>query len=146
MKIASSKPTNKRILVPPIPLECPEKKKLDKSDYASFKLRNNPAEANSTQYEVTIKYFQSGSPEELLEFIRDIKRVIEGQNLTTGPSQFNLMRRMLRGDALAAFKAATQEAGNETVAHFNTVIQGLITHVFPMRALITCRSVVCIGS
>ena len=109
MKIATGKPTNKRILVPPIPLERPEKKKLDKSDYASFKLRNNPAEADSTQYEVTIKYFQTGSPEELLEFIRDIKRVIEGQNLTTGPTQFSLMRRMLRGDALAAFKAASQE-------------------------------------
>ena len=90
MKIAPGKTNSKRILVPPIPLERPEKKKLDKSDYATFKLRNDPAEANSTQYEIAIKYFQSGGPEEVLEFIRDIKRVIVGQNITTGPSQFSL--------------------------------------------------------
>jgi len=133
-------PTSKktrRILIAPIPLERPDKKPLRKDESLTFKLRNNPAEADSTTYEFTIRFFETGTPEECLDFVRDTKRVITGQNITTGPAKYALIRRLLKGDALAAFNRAATTAGNETLVNFNVAINELVTHVFPRRALIT---------
>lgn len=127
----------KRILIAPIPLERPEKKSLSKEQYLTFKLRSNPAEADSTTYELTVPFFKDGTPEEVLDFVRDVRRVIQGQNITTGPAKYAVMRRLLKADALAAFNSAATEAGNETVANFDVATNGLIKHVFPKRALTT---------
>ena len=132
----STKP-KKRILIAPIPLERPEKKSLSKQDYLTFKLRSNPAEADSTTYELTVPFFKSGTPEEVLDFVRDVNRVIQGQNITTGPAKYAIMRRLLKADMLAAFDSAATEAGNETNANFEVASRGLIEHVFPKKALQT---------
>ena len=138
MKVAlPDKSSPKRILIAPIPLERPEKKKLSKDEYLTFKLRNNPAEADSTTYESTVPFFSEGNPEETLDFVTDIRRVINGQNITTGPARYTVMRRLLKGDALAAFNTAATAAGNETVANFDVATNALVMHMFPNRALIT---------
>ena len=62
----------KCILQAPIPLERPEKKMLNKDEYVSFKLQNNPVDADSTTYKFTVKFFQQGTPEEVLNFVQDV--------------------------------------------------------------------------
>jgi hypothetical protein len=119
----------------PIPLEREEPKALLKHEALTMKLRTVPAQADSPTYELTIPYFKSGKPEELLEFIKRLRRVFVGQGLNDGPSQYTMARRLLDGDALAAFNAAAAAAGNETAAHMLTSLNGVISHVFPLRAL-----------
>ena len=58
-----------------------------------------------------------------------------GQNATTGPPKYVLTRRLLHGDALAAFEAGAAAAGAETNVHFTQAVNSLIEHVFPSRAL-----------
>jgi len=126
----------KRYVTPSIGLHHPAKKELRKDEILEFNLRTNPTAEGSPQYKLTIPYFANGTPEELLIFIKNLRQVIAGQNATAGPAKYQLARRVLQGDALAAFNAAADVAGNETNEHFEVVIQGLIRHVFPRKALI----------
>ncbi len=129
----SSRP--KRVYVAPIPLERPGKKEHAKEDILRFKLRSTPAEENSPTYEDSVAIFDNGTPEEVLDFVTDVNRVITGQNITTGPPKYATMRMLLRGDALAAFNAGANAAGNETNANFTVSYRALIRHFFPARAL-----------
>ena len=65
--------------------------------------------------ELTIHYFRTGTPEEWLRIRAKILEVITGQNLTTGAQRFTMVRRVLQGDALAAFNHTAIDAGAETV-------------------------------
>ena len=123
------------IIASPIPLDREEVEKLSKHEVLSMKLRTTPGDANSMEYEMTIPFFRSGSPEKLLEFIKRLRRVFVGTNLTTGPEQYAMARRLLEGDALAAFERAATAHGGQTVANMTLCLQDLRTHVFPLRAL-----------
>ena len=47
-----------------------------------------------------------------------------GQNVTSGPNKLAMTRRVLDGDALAAFeKAASEEAVETTVSFFKTCME-----------------------
>ena len=138
----SDKDQGKRIIEPPIPLERPQKREMSKNDYITFKLRSTPADSNSTTYEFTIPYFDgSESPEETLDFIRDVRRAYKGQNVNDGSGRFALIRRLLRGDALAAFEREVDKngGGDTTKEEYTLAVQGLIGHMFPVRALLTQR-------
>ena len=88
--------------VAPIPLRRPDESKGDdKEAQMTFKLRSIPTQANSPTYEVTVKYFDTGLPEEWLLLRRKFDEICVGQNLLTGVQRFTLMRTLLRGDALA---------------------------------------------
>ena len=102
-KPSSIQSFKKRMLEPPILLTRPDKKELQKGQYLSFKLYNDPANANSTTYELSVPYFETGTPEELIDFVIDTERVITGQNIIMGPGKYGLMHRLLKGDALVAF-------------------------------------------
>jgi hypothetical protein len=51
---------------PPIPLDRPVKRELEKEDYLVYKLRNNPADPTSGGYDLTIPYFRDGTPGQFL--------------------------------------------------------------------------------
>ncbi len=118
-----------------IPLERPAKKQVEKDDLIEFELRNNPTDEDSQTYKVTVPIFESGTPEEVIDFTENVKRVATGQNMTTAPPRYALMRRLLRGDALAAFNAAATAAGEETLPNFVTAKNGLIAHYMPPCSL-----------
>jgi len=120
---------------PPIPFERPARKPLGKSEYSVFKLRSVPADPNSQTYELNVPYFRSGTPEEWLLTKKAIMKVITGQNITAGPGRFTMARRILEGDALAAFNAAATEQTGETVATFVICLDAVTKHVFPERSL-----------
>lgn len=119
---------------PPIPLERPVPKKVAKTSYLTFKLRAVPTDANSLEYDFSMKYFRSGNAEELLLWIKDMEKVFTGTNTTSGPARYALARRVLQGDALSAFDRAAASHGNETVENLKKSFESLKKHVFPLNA------------
>eukprot|EP00957_Ditylum_brightwellii_P126008 9606918-Ditylum_brightwellii.AAC.1 len=52
---------------PPIPFYVPEnKKKLRPSDYQTYKLQTNSKDEKSVVYNLVVKYYEVGAPEEWL--------------------------------------------------------------------------------
>ena len=128
-------PATKRYVMPAINLDRPAPQTLSKDNCLTFKLRSVPTEENSTTYELTIGYFKTGTPEELLLFLTSLKKIFVGQNITTGPNRYAIAHRLLQGDSLAAFNRAATQHGTETVAHFEDTLKSLKAHVFPRKAL-----------
>ena len=84
-----------------------------------------------------VPIFSGGTPEELLWMIQDIKKIITGQSLMTEMQKFKLGRCLLEGDALAVFNVAIEGLDNGHCAgSFEQVLDELIAHVFPKRALV----------
>ena len=96
----AKKPNKTGFPAPPIPLERPDPKELGKSSYIELKLRSVPENVDSALYTLTVPYFRSGTSEEWFLFTKSLFRVIEGQQLTTGPSRYSMARRLLQGDPL----------------------------------------------
>ena len=67
-----------------------------------------------------------------LRWKRDLGRVLQGQNVNTGLGRYNMTRRLLEGDALAAFNVAAATHGNETNDNFMRCIRDVTTHIFPV--------------
>ena len=84
---AGNRTTARRWLIPPIPLEQPAKKDLQRGEYQTYKLCNNPSEENSLVYELSVPYFGTGTCKEWLLFRRNLDKVITGQNVTGGPGR-----------------------------------------------------------
>ena len=139
MKIASKNTTHKsnsrRFSEPPIGLVRQEKPQFKRGEGLSFKLRSNPTDANSETHELRVMPFSTGTPETWIRFRKDLDKIVVGQNVTTGPGKYGMARRLLDGDALAAFDSAAQESGTETNEHFTAVLEKMATHIFPKRAL-----------
>ena len=70
-------------------------------------------------------------PEELLFFIKSLKKVIVGQAITSGPNQYVLARHLLQGDALAAFEKAATAQTFKAIATFKECLEDLKKHIFP---------------
>ena len=119
-------------------MERPEPKELEKDDYMIFKLKTDPSSKNSTEYSLNVPYFRDGSPEEWLKFVLNLKRLFEGQNITTGPLKFSMARKLLIGESLSLFeeKACTFE-GAETLENCELAVRAVTNKVFPMKALNT---------
>ena len=127
--------TTKRYIAPAIKLLRPTKKELRKDEALEFELRTNPTADKSPSYKLTVPYFADGTPEELILFIKAVRKVIHGQHATAGAAKYALIRRILQGDALAAFNRAAEAAGNESNENFELALRGLQEHVFPRKAL-----------
>ena len=113
MKTVPQKTTNDRktgFLPPPIPLQRSESKTLQKDDYLSMKLRSIPNKSTSPVYELNVPYFKSeGTPEEWLKFLNNFKKVIIGQDLSTGAT------RLLTGEALTQFNKKAKDLLGEKI-------------------------------
>jgi hypothetical protein len=69
-------------------------------------------------------------------FRKNLKKVLYGQAVTTGPASYSVGRRLLEGDALATFNNKATELNAETVANFNVCLDAVAASVFPRRALL----------
>ena len=118
-----------------IPLKRPEAKPLVKGDYVVLKCRTIPGDASSQTYDLPIPYFRTGTPEEYLKWRNNVKKGMAGYGATTGPQKYSFTRRLLEGDALAAFELKATELATETAPHYNEVMEALTKHVFPNKAL-----------
>ena len=121
---------------PPIGLQRPASLSPSKHESLTIKLRSDPADPTSQTYNLSVKIFQTGTPEEWLLFVCDLQKVMTGQNITTGPTKYAMARRLMAGDAKTVFDGAAATHGNKTVANFDLCLRDVTTHVFPQRALI----------
>ena len=141
-------------LPPPIPLERPEAKTLQKDEYLVMKLRSIPSKSTSPVYELNVPYFKDGTPEEWLKFLENFKKVLVGQDLNTGATQFAMARRLLMGDTLSQFEkkikelkakavheamegTAVTDLDVETVENLKLCFQAVTVTVLPQKALQT---------
>ena len=79
-------------LPPPIPLERPAPKILQKDKYLVMKLQSDPKKSSSPIYKLNIPYFKNGTVKEWMKFLDNLEKVIIRQDLSTGPMQFFMAR------------------------------------------------------
>eukprot|EP00957_Ditylum_brightwellii_P072446 5505462-Ditylum_brightwellii.AAC.1 len=63
----------------------PSPRQLECGQFHSYKLRTTPADATSPIYEISVPFFDKGTPEEWIMFQRGLQAVLKGQNATQGP-------------------------------------------------------------
>jgi hypothetical protein len=102
-------------------------------------LRTNPTDKESQTYNLKVLTFWSGTVEDYILWKKDIMKVLVGQNVTSAANKFAMIRRVLEGDALAAFKKAAAEEAVETTVSYDKCHEKLTEHVFPKNALVTQR-------
>jgi len=127
-------------LLPPIPYERPEIPEFKKGDGQTYRLRNDPANDKSPGYDVSVRYFSSGTCEEFLLFETDMRRVFKGQGVTAGPGRFDIARRLLTGGALTTFNQALGE-GNENLENFKSCMNAVRESIFPRHACLLQRKI-----
>eukprot|EP00957_Ditylum_brightwellii_P066460 5045230-Ditylum_brightwellii.AAC.1 len=89
----------------PIPFySADDAKKLILSDYQTYKLCTNLKDEKSAMYNLVVKYYKAGTPEEWLQFIDAIMQVIKGQDIQDRDAAYLLVKSLLRGDTLQVFK------------------------------------------
>eukprot|EP00957_Ditylum_brightwellii_P197887 15075017-Ditylum_brightwellii.AAC.1 len=120
---------------PPIPFYVPDnEKKLSPSDYQTYKLRTNLKDKKSAVYNLVVKYYKVGTPEEWLQFMEAITQVIKGQDIQDRDAVYSLVKSLLKGDALQVFKnkEASQEIKDGPA--FTKCRAAVTEHVFPKKA------------
>ena len=124
------------IQAPPVPYERARRlKDKDDEEVSVFKLRTNPSDKDSQTYDLKVLTFKSGSVEEFLLWKKDLYKVLTGQNVQSATGKFAMTRRLLEGDALAAFNAEATTQSQETDANYTKCMHKLATYVFPKNAL-----------
>ena len=81
-----------------------------------------------------VPFFDSGTAEEWIKFQRGVAVVLAGQNVTTGPASYALIKTLLRGNALTVFQTAKVTFGNQTMANFKNFLNKFTIYVFPNKA------------
>eukprot|EP00957_Ditylum_brightwellii_P164456 12520403-Ditylum_brightwellii.AAC.1 len=71
-----------------------------------YKLRTTPADANSPIYELSIPFFNNGTPKEWIKFQRGLQAMLKGQNVMQRPPSYAVANTLLKGDALTIFEQA----------------------------------------
>ena len=134
---SSKKSKSKSLEVTPaIPLERPEPKEYSSQNFLSNKCYSTPGDADSNTYNVSVQYFEEGTPEEWLQLLAAHKRVSQGQNITNGPGMYNVLSRHLKGAILSKYNTVAQARGNQTVEHLKLVMADLTAHVFPSKSYV----------
>eukprot|EP00957_Ditylum_brightwellii_P194393 14804828-Ditylum_brightwellii.AAC.1 len=83
-------------------------KKLSPLDYKTYKLWNNPKDKKSAVYNLVVKYYKVGAPEEQLQFIEAIMQVIKGQDIQDGGAAYSLVKSLLKGKLYKSLKTKKQ--------------------------------------
>eukprot|EP00957_Ditylum_brightwellii_P171898 13086672-Ditylum_brightwellii.AAC.1 len=74
-----------------IPFYVPDsEKKLSPLDYQTYTLRTNPKDKKLVVYNLMVKYYKVGTPEEWLQFVEAIMQVIKGQDIQDGDVAYSL--------------------------------------------------------
>eukprot|EP00957_Ditylum_brightwellii_P205453 15343961-Ditylum_brightwellii.AAC.1 len=106
------------------------KQALERGQFHAYKLRTTPADATSPTYELSIPFFEEGTPTELIKFRRGLQAVLKGQNVTQGPPSYAVAKTLLKGDMLTVFKQVETTHGNQTVTNFKLCLDDMANHVF----------------
>jgi hypothetical protein len=100
MRIAATKvlqPTSSKkqgTMTPPIPLSRSESSAAKPEDILKFKLLSTPTDNDGPTYEVKVKIFRTGTPEDFIKTVIALKKVLRGQNITTDQAQYAMACRL----------------------------------------------------
>eukprot|EP00957_Ditylum_brightwellii_P070550 5360212-Ditylum_brightwellii.AAC.1 len=81
----TSNPDVKRAV---IALTRPTMRTLERGQFHTYKLRTTPADTDSPTYELSIPFFDKGTPEEWIKFRHGLQTVLKGQNVMQGPASY----------------------------------------------------------
>lgn len=121
---------------PPISLYYRERRRPDYDEGIKLKLRSEPGNPASSEYSFFMRYLKAtdNDPEYFCDWVTDLKKVINGQNITGGPARYRLVRDLTKGRHLFDFNAFAQELGAETIPHFDQCIRRLGLQIFPKQS------------
>ena len=99
-------------------------------------LRSNPEQPDSPTYNLTVAHFNDGTPEQWFDWQDQYQEVVIGQHITEPIRMIAMMRRLLRGDALASLNQAVRQYGlADSAEAFDRIMREVTTDVLPARAL-----------
>eukprot|EP00957_Ditylum_brightwellii_P209616 15362484-Ditylum_brightwellii.AAC.1 len=110
-------------------------KKLTPLDYQTYKLSTNPKDEKSAVYNLIVRYYEVGTPEEWLQFMDAIMQVIKGQDIQDRDTPYLLEKSLLNGDALQVFKNEEVSQGVKDGPNFTKCLAAVMEHVFPRRRI-----------
>eukprot|EP00957_Ditylum_brightwellii_P204336 15338745-Ditylum_brightwellii.AAC.1 len=126
-----SNPDVKRAI---IAFQTPSPRQLECGQFHTYKLHTIPADATSPIYELSVTFFDEGTPEEQIKFRHGLQAVLKGQNVIQGPQSYAVAKTLLKGDTLTVFKQVENTHGNQTMPHFELCLDDVAKHVFPEKA------------
>ena len=123
---------------PPIPFKKVDSKKPKKGMTHKLGLKVDPTDKDSNSYEIEVVVFDSGTPEEWLDFLDVWKKVEKGLRLTAAPTKAAVFKNLIRGEALQVFENSENQLDFKTNNDdFVKAVQKLTEYFFPIRALET---------
>jgi hypothetical protein len=106
------------------------------SNATVHEVRYDSNNADSSTYKLYIDPFDTGTPEEWLEFIRKLNLVVTGNGLLTTPmAAYNLTRSVLRGNALDVFDNKARQLQTINVENYIKCLNAVTNDIFPRHAL-----------
>eukprot|EP00957_Ditylum_brightwellii_P073259 5568424-Ditylum_brightwellii.AAC.1 len=106
----------------------PAPRQLECGQFRAYKPRTTPADATSPIYELSIPFFDSGTPEEWIKFQHGLAAVLKGQNVTQCPASYVVAKTLLKGEALTVFEQSEIAHRNQTVPHFKLCLDDVAKH------------------
>eukprot|EP00957_Ditylum_brightwellii_P096235 7330664-Ditylum_brightwellii.AAC.1 len=124
-------------LKPIIPFERAEPQEMVKREYCMYRLYMVPYNANSLTYDLVALYFDMGIVKEWLKFWQNLEAVITKQSITNTQDMCAVIKNLLCGDALTAFKNAEEINGSQIKHSYKEAMRNRHKHMFPLHAYIT---------
>ena len=124
-----------RIEPPPILLTKEHKEVEHSSHILKVKTRRNLASATLETYRFKMAVFKKVQPEELLGFLKNFKKAIDGTGTTTVAGWINHLHTMLRGGKLQEFDELASNNNGTTNTHLKQIQEDLLGYFFPINAL-----------
>ena len=112
----------------------PTLRQLERGQFHTYKLRTTPADVTSPTYELSIPFFDEGTPKEWIKFRRGLQAVLKGQNITQGPPSYAVAKTLLKGNVLTVFEQAEITHRNQTVTNFELCLDDVAKDVFPEKS------------
>lgn len=104
MKVVTSTSTRREGSDAILPLVEEPLRKLPKEKYASFKIRTDPADPNSSTYDVYVPYVdESSTLREIFHVRRELLRIRDGNAINTATGYYQLGLAIFRGRSLTCF-------------------------------------------
>ena len=80
-------------------------------------MRRNPASVGYETYKFKMTIFEDGRPEDLLQFLNNFNKVIDGTGMTTVTERIYFICTLLRGEALHEFDNLASHSNGSMNTH-----------------------------
>ena len=103
--------------------------------HIKMQLRSDPTDPNSQKLDRYFYVFETGTPEQYLLWRAETDELLKALNLTTGPTQFNMVQQVLGGTPKETFKNYFTQGVNVTVDNVRKALQKVASEIFPENAV-----------